>query len=267
MSSRPSLILVHGAWHGPECWHEYLVPLLETQGFKCITPTLQYSNADTPLPSIKTDIDQVAELVLAEVSQGIDVVVVNHSLGGYVGCSAIRGFTKKDSSRLQDGFGSVIGLVHIVAFLPQTGKALMDVSAIRFYKSQPDGWATIPREEARSRFYHDLPREEQDHWLDAMTPQSDYTLEGPGGREGVYAGWMDVPLWFLVCKLDPSVPPDKQIAMLSAASEESTDFTLGEVDAGHSPFLSKPEETVKFIVKAVDALSRDRKQKIWLSSI
>ncbi|KAF2096499.1 alpha/beta-hydrolase [Rhizodiscina lignyota] len=255
MASKPTLILVHGAWHGPDCWNLHVTPLLESRGYKTLVPTLPFCHTESPQSSIKPDIDLVANLIESEVSKGRDVLVVNHSLGGYVGCSAVKGFTRKDPSRLQDGWGKVIGIIQIVSFLPETGKALMDVSPIRFHLSHPNGWATIPHEVARKNFYNDLPQEEQDEWLDKMTLQSDATLEGPGGRQGVYAGWMDVPVWFLVCTLDQGVPKEVQEGMIAAARERGADFTAGEVQASHSPFLSKPRETVAFIVKAAEALA------------
>ena len=48
---------------------------------------------------------------------------------------------------------------------------------------------------------------------------------------------------------------EAQEGMIAAAREQGADFTDGEVQASHSPFLSKPQETVAFIVKAAEALT------------
>jgi len=41
MSSKPTLIFVHGAWHTPECW-QFVILALEGDDFKCITPQMLF---------------------------------------------------------------------------------------------------------------------------------------------------------------------------------------------------------------------------------
>lgn len=59
---------------------------------------------------------------------------------------------------------------------------------------------------------------------------------------------------FLLTSEDHSFPPDLQ-RMLSqeAQTTEGADITIEEIASGHSPFLSKPEETVDFFLRAVAA--------------
>src|ERR1700761_5504197 len=117
--SKPTLILINGGWHSPSCWQKYLVPAFESKGYKCVVPQMVYGNTDVPLPNIKLAIEQVAGLISTETSQGNDVVLINHSFGGSVGCSAVRGFSRNDPSRLTPGHssGHVIGIAQICAFL------------------------------------------------------------------------------------------------------------------------------------------------------
>lgn len=81
----PPIVLVHGAWHGGWCWAK-LRPLLEAAGFQVFTPTLtglgERAHLRYPLPTLRTHIDDVVGLIIAEELQ--DLVLVGHSYSGMV---------------------------------------------------------------------------------------------------------------------------------------------------------------------------------------
>ena len=70
------------------------------------------------------------------------------------------------------------------------------------------------------------------------------------GGELAYAGWKDVPVWFLATVTDQAFPIEAQRGMVAGIQETGKDVTLREVEASHSPMLSKPEETAGFIMEA-----------------
>lgn len=82
MSLKPTLLLVHGAWHTPECWAR-VIPLMEAQHYKCVSVGLPSVNSN-PHKRLEDDIQAVRTAIQFETSQGNDVVLVVHSYGGAV---------------------------------------------------------------------------------------------------------------------------------------------------------------------------------------
>ncbi|KAF2099550.1 alpha/beta-hydrolase [Rhizodiscina lignyota] len=256
MSAKPTLILIHGAWHTPTCWNKYVVPQLEAQGYKCVAEQILFSNTVEPLPSIKHAIEQVQGLIEAEVSQGRDVVVINHSFGGSVGQSAVNGYTSKNLSKLKEGWGKVIGICYVCAFMPPAETSLIDVLPPRdtlFHTPTPGGWEEITRKDPRDLFYHDCSKEDQDLMVSELKNLSTACLEGEPGRNGVYEGFMDVPVWYLFCTLDGAIVIQAQEMMVAAAKEKGASVTTRTLESSHSPFISKPKETAEFILDAAMA--------------
>lgn len=93
MTSKPTLILVPGAWHTPLVYTKIISLLDEAQHFKCTSITLPSTMGD-PSTTLLDDITAVRDAITDETNEGRDVVLVCHSYGGAVGCSAVKGLTK-----------------------------------------------------------------------------------------------------------------------------------------------------------------------------
>lgn len=111
-----------------------------------------------------------------------------------------------------------------------------------------DDFATIVGD-PREWFYNDLPLEEGNDWVAQIQKQSLKAFTEGGDK--AYAGWKDVPVWYLATKQDSTHPQGVQKMFVEGAKTEGADVTLREIDSSHSPMLSKPEETVEVIVDAV----------------
>ena len=82
MSSR-TFVLIAGAWHGAWCWQK-IVPLLEPQGHRVLTPELPATGTDTSDPALVT-LELWARYVADTVSACPEpVILVGHSRGGVV---------------------------------------------------------------------------------------------------------------------------------------------------------------------------------------
>jgi predicted peptidase len=75
------------------------------------------------------------------------------------------------------------------------------------------------------------------------------------GGEHSYAGWMDVPVWVLATTEDKALPVQVQRMYVQAAKDAGADITMREVESSYSPMLSRPKETVDFILEAVASLT------------
>ncbi|KAI1287889.1 alpha/beta-hydrolase [Xylaria venustula] len=268
MSSSPTLVFVHGSWHQPSCYSKITKILQGRHGLKCLSPALP-STTGSPDATFKDDIDVIREAISREVSAGTDVVVIAHSYGGMVGNSAIKGFARPrderptagqgisgSRDRLTSATGHVVGLILIASGFTFTGLAFMDPFLGRpppsWRVNSETGYAEIvvsPRE----MFYHDLPDDEADYWVSQLTTQSLKSLFE--GGEFAYAGWMDVPSFYIGTIEDRGLPVAMQRMSVGMAREMGARVEHRELQTSHSPFLSRPQETAEIIWDAVQAFT------------
>ncbi|CAI7649348.1 unnamed protein product [Penicillium glandicola] len=256
MSTLPTLVFIPGSWHKPTCYDEVINLLQGQQKFKCTSITLP-STAGNPEATFKDDLDAAREAISAETTHGRNVVVIAHSYGGMVGNSAIKGFTRSNFTESQDQIpatGYVIGLILIASGFTLTGLSFMDP----FFGHPPPSWrvnnetgyaelVASPRE----LFYHDVPADEAEFWVSQLTTQSLKALFE--GGEYTYAGWKDVPVWYIGTVEDRGLPVMVQRMQVGMAREMGGRVEHRELHTSHSPFLSQPELTVKIMLEAVGA--------------
>jgi pimeloyl-ACP methyl ester carboxylesterase len=275
MSNLPTtLVFVPGSWHKPTCYNKVTKILQEKHKLKCVAITLP-STTGNPAATFKDDIDAAREAISSETNDGRDVVVIAHSYGGMVGNSAIKDYTRPrdavDSSSTPlstsapagdtqlsqtPTVGHVIGLILIASGFTLTGLSFMDP----FLGHPPPSWR-VNKETgyadlvtpARELFYHDLPAEEADYWASQLTPQSLKALFE--GGEFSYAGWMDVPAWYIGTVEDRGLPVAAQRMTVGMAREMGCTVVHRELNTSHSPFLSQPEETVGLVLEALEAFT------------
>ncbi|KAM0426476.1 hypothetical protein ACHAPT_008167 [Fusarium lateritium] len=251
MSQKPTLILVPGAWHLPECWHK-IVSAMEARDFKCVTVGLPTASSNTEA-KYADDVIAVREAIQAETTQGRNVVVVVHSFGGSVGSSALKGFTSKP----EDGVsGRAIGFFMIATGFVPTGITFLDLFGGKpppIWEADYDkGLATLTAE-PRELFYHDLPEEEGKYWVGKLQQHSLKAFTT--GADYAYAGWKEVPVWYLATTEDRTHPLEVQKMTVQMAKDEGGDVTFREIASSHSPFLSKPDETVAILLEAIEAFT------------
>jgi pimeloyl-ACP methyl ester carboxylesterase len=254
MSNLPTLVFIPGSWHKPTCYDKVTQILHEQHGLKCVSITLP-STTGNPAATFKDDIDAAREAISSETTQGRNVVVLAHSYGGMVGNSAIKGFTRpQDTTSPTTGY--IIGLVLIASGFTLTGLAFMDP----FFGRPPPFWrvnsetgyaelVTSPRD----LFYHDVPAEEAEFWVSQLTTQSLKALFE--GGEHAYAGWKDVPVWYIGTVEDRGLPVLVQRMQVGMAREMGGNVEHRELQTSHSPFLSQPDETATIILEAVEAFT------------
>ncbi|KIW35479.1 uncharacterized protein PV07_02175 [Cladophialophora immunda] len=260
MSSKPTLVFVPGAWHRAETWSK-ISTILETQHhYKCIAVTLPSTQSD-PAATLLGDIEAVRDVLVAETSQGRDVVVVVHSYGGVVGESAMKGLalpkgkpdaaSSSSSSAEDKASGHVIGLIMMATGFVTPAKSFIEglggQAPPEWNLNQETGFVEI-LVDTRQLFYHDLPEEEGKEWANKLTKHSLKTLTE--GGEHTYPGWKDVPSWYLATKDDKALPVEAQRMFVQMAKDAGADVTLREIESSHSPMLSRPEETVQFVLDA-----------------
>ena len=114
--SKPTILLVGGAWHTAD----YLKPLataLEAAHYPTLTLALPSVGASPAKLDFGHDVALVRSTALKLAADGKNIVAVLHSFGGIVGTEALQGLGQASMK----GMGAVRGLVYIATMLPKKG--------------------------------------------------------------------------------------------------------------------------------------------------
>ncbi|OAQ71082.1 alpha/beta-Hydrolase [Pochonia chlamydosporia 170] len=253
MSSKPTFVLVPGAWHAASTWDK-VKAVLSTKGYKSVAVTLPSTNGD-PSVSFADDIKATRDAITLETTAGLDVVVVVHSYGGFVGLSAIKGLSKKTAP--STATGHVIGVVLIATGFNTAGMSFLDCvggTPPPTWKADTETGFAVITADIKDMFYHDLPDEEAEMWASRILPQSLKVLKE--GGEDSYEGWRDVPCWQLQTTEDRGLPIAMQKMVVQMAKDRGVELEAREIQSSHSPMLSRPEETVAFLEDAAKAFGK-----------
>jgi pimeloyl-ACP methyl ester carboxylesterase len=229
-NSKPSIVLVHGAFADATGWQKIILAL-EKKGYPVTAVQI-------PLKSLA---DDVATTVRALQSQKGDVVLVGHSYGGAVISGA-------------GANANVKALVYVSAFAPDAGEALGPL--IESYPASsltpaivPDsaGFLYIDRNKFRDVFAADVSDSESAVMAATQKPISGTIF----GEPSAAAAWKTVPSWYIVAKQDHAINPD-----LERFFAKRMKATTVELASSHVPFISQPNEVVEVIEAAAQSLAK-----------
>lgn len=239
--SKPTIVLVHGAWADGSSWNA-VASELRSQGFPVLTPP-------NLLRGVAIDAPYITSFVAQRTSG--PVVLVGHSYGGFVITNA--------APSADDSGGQVKALVFVDAFIPDEGEVVFQIlggsgSALDVpdpttvldlagYPGGPDGdvEAFLKPATVHEFFAQDLP--EDDRWLIAES-QRPITLSA-NTTPSLRAGWKTLPSWAVVGTEDRVIPPATQRHMAERAGA-----TITEVAGSHVSMVSHPQVTIDAILAA-----------------
>lgn len=200
---------------------------------------------DLPPATLADDTAAIRGAVVSELDSGNDVVVVAHSYGGYPTNDALKDLG--GASRTAAGASkSVLALAFICAIPLPAGTVLTKLMPPEhsIHDRYDDDFCCVKQDPGPAfYFYNDLSPDEAKQWSDLLLPMSWHAMEG----ETSYAAYADIPSRYLLCTRDNCMPFVAQQGMVQAAVAAGAKLETEEVDAGHSPFLSKVAETSAFI--------------------
>ncbi|KAF2250569.1 alpha/beta-hydrolase [Trematosphaeria pertusa] len=243
--TKPQLVLIPGAWHTPECF-SLITPKLQAAGYAVHTRQLPSVGSANPPPDLSQDIAAVRELVTAAIGDGNDVLVVPHSWSGIVAGSALTGMGKKQREERGEK-GGVVRVAYMCSFIAPEGVSLMDAlqgEIPHWWEVQGDYSITKPH--AAGVFYNDLPEADQQYWY-AKTSTHSF---GTKTAKATAASWKEIPTGYLLCEEDIPIPPFAQELMTGQVREMGGEIEITRIKSGHSPFLSRVDETVAWIRRA-----------------
>jgi pimeloyl-ACP methyl ester carboxylesterase len=244
--AKPQIVLVPGAAHTPEC----MVPLMDKlRALGYTTHCRQMASVDNPNPpaDLSEDIAVVRSVVEEAIGQGNDVIIVPHSWGGVVTGTALQGVSKQE--REAEGLkGGVTRIAYMASFMLPEGMSLMarmqGTSAPRIFAPTGTGPNLVC---VNPEFlYNDLPEHEQKHWATTLKSHGIPASTTPTTD----AAWRRIPTSYLVCEDDLALPLAMQELMIQEAKEAGVEVDVTRIKSGHSPFLSRVDETAEWIRRA-----------------
>ncbi|HEY0936572.1 MAG TPA: alpha/beta hydrolase [Trebonia sp.] len=231
MADSPAILLVHGAWHSSACWDKVRA-ILEARGRTVYTVDLPTVHA---AGKAALGLYDDARAVRAAVeTAGRPVVVVGHSYGGVPVTQGAAGLP------------GVVHLVYIAAFVLDQGESLLSgVGGV-----QPSWWnvqgdlatAGVPGQSPEWLFYNDLTADAARAAAGQLRSQAVRPFRDPVTA----VAWRTVPSTYLVTEHDNVFPLEAQLGLAARAGS-----TVRRTGTGHSPFLSRPQETADVIAAAV----------------
>jgi pimeloyl-ACP methyl ester carboxylesterase len=135
-TTKPTIVIVHGAWGGSWAWRRVEV-LLREKGFNVYRPQLtglgERVHLSRPDIGLSTHIDDVVNVILFEDLH--DIILMGHSYGGMV----ITGVADRVPDRIRR-------LVYVDAFVPNDGESVMSLVGARgdFVKQMTRGDYVVP---------------------------------------------------------------------------------------------------------------------------
>ncbi|MDT6983306.1 alpha/beta fold hydrolase [Streptomyces lusitanus] len=226
VQGEPTILLVHGAWHGAWCWYK-LVPELTARGWRTLTVDLPSASTGSNETAGMYDDARAIRAQLADVDG--PVTVLAHSYGGVPVTEAAAAASQ------------VSRILYLAGFQLEAGASLVGESGGEL-PSGDTGTSPVPDDAAKALF-NDIAAEEADRAVRRLTPQSVRSFSEPLTA----AAWKTVPSRYIVCEHDEMLPPAYQESMGSRADR------VYRLPSGHSPFLSMASELAELITADADS--------------
>jgi pimeloyl-ACP methyl ester carboxylesterase len=233
--SRPTVVLVHGAFADGSSWNG-VIERLQADGVQVTAPA-------NPLRGISVDSAYIASLL--DQIPG-PVLAVGHSYGGAVITNAAT------------NANNVVGLVYVAAFAPDEGERLGDVESdskdsvlnsalvpLQYPTGQGSETAVefaIDPAKLQDAFAADLPAEQTAVAAATQRPVAELAFSEPNGKPA----WKSLPSWTVVATDDKAAGTDVVRSMA-----ERAEATITEVEGSHVIMISQPQVVTDVILRAL----------------
>jgi pimeloyl-ACP methyl ester carboxylesterase len=215
-TARPTIVLIHGAWHGPWCWDK-LRRALHMSGWETTAPRLLSVPMRATRPTAGLHDDVAALLDHVDHIEG-RVALVAHS---YAGMPATEVATLRPETISQ--------LIYLAAYVPRAGDSLFGVHGMAI-PEDVTGSVPVP-DDPITMFYADVDRVTASAAAARLKPQSIRSWTERVDHVDVRS-----PSTYLLCENDQALPTPMQEGFAAMTDQ------VERLDSGHSPFLSQPQE-------------------------
>lgn len=230
-----TVVLIHGAWHGPWCFDK-VVAGLEARGVPVVA--VERRRLHEPSGELRgvTDSGENEAIVRAAFDR-VDgpIVALGHSFGGVSLTTAPL------------GNGNVKHLVYLTAIMPDTEGSIPDnfINPELATAVQPgeDGSTTVQADKIRYAFYHQCSDEDYERALGLLV-RDEAAIPFDAPRD---TAWNKITTTYVVCTEDRALLAEGQRTLARRADR------VVEWATDHSPFFSAPD----LMVDLLDGLARE----------
>jgi pimeloyl-ACP methyl ester carboxylesterase len=229
--SKPTIVLVHGAFASPAGW-DGVADALHKDGYQTATPALGLASVAEDVAIVRTTLDAIPG----------DKILVGHSYGGFVITNAASGRT------------DVRGLVYTAAYVPDTDETINSLSVgykpgaflehLVLAPSLP--FVLVDPQFFPEDFAQDLNPKLGAEIAAQQRPTSLLLFGTPSGP----GAWHALPSWYAVSAHDRAIDPDLQRFMAQRAGSTTVQFSAASHVGGLTHYSAR---FVKLIEQAVAA--------------
>ena len=226
----PTLIFVHGACVRDAAWwwSKMTRPLAERGIATAVVPLPSCGEAGETLGDLYDDVDACRKAI-AEADE--PVVLCGHSYGGVIITEA--GVDDR-----------VTQLLYVTSVMPDAGQSqaeLIGSEPAPWLAPSGDGTVGVVPDMIREFFLQDCDEVTIEQALDRLTRQSLTPFTQPPRQ----IAWQQKPTTYIVCSEDLATPAEVQRRRVRAG------VRVVEFDAGHHPFLSRPDAFAQTIAALI----------------
>ena len=230
-----TVVLIHGAWHGPWCFDQ-VVAGLEARGVPVVG--VERRRASGPNGELRgvTDSDENEAIVRAAFDD-VDgpIVALGHSFGGVSLTTAPL------------GNDNIKHLVYLTAIMPDTDGSIPDnfinPELANAIVAGEDGSTTVQADKIRYAFYHQCSDEDYELALgELVRDEAAVPFDIPRDT-----AWNKITTTYVVCTQDQALLAEGQRTLARRADR------VVEWETDHSPFFSAPH----LMVDLLDNLARE----------
>ncbi|KAF2112810.1 Alpha/beta hydrolase fold-1 [Lophiotrema nucula] len=255
---KPTILLVHGGWHIPASYSK-LTRALKAASYEVHCPRLLSVNgARPPNSSLDTDTDIIRSYATSLVDAGRTVIAIMHSYGGQVGTNALHGLGLK--ARNEVGLeGGIAHLIYMAAYAPLENTTMLDkvrefghgdlMNVIFNYADDGTVLHRDPSQLSLLLLGPDANEEEAKEYLATLVLWNGKVMDEPAGDK---VAWREIPLTYVLCDQDSTVPYPYQQSFVETLKEEGASVETVELHTGHCPNLTATNDIVN-VVKGVAA--------------
>ncbi|CCF40602.1 hypothetical protein CH063_11126 [Colletotrichum higginsianum] len=246
--SKPTVLVVHGAWHTPAHYQPF-VDVLEDKGYPCVVPKLPSGDTLTPASAPEDDIRLVRKIASDLTEQGKEIIVLAHSYGGTVSTEALSGLGIKDRA-VAGKSGGVRLLVYLAAFIAAGEESLEDFAPPGMFpwlRLNEDETVATLAPQASDLFYSDVPKAEHEKWagLWTATPAacSQYRTKS--------LAYKDIDTAYIHTEQDAVISAEAQRVLVGRVKDLGVEIREESLPSGHFPSLSMPKEFADLFVQLI----------------
>ncbi|KAI1169051.1 alpha/beta-hydrolase [Nemania serpens] len=251
--NKPTLFIVHGAWHVPESYKK-LTSALESRGYEVHLPRLPSTNGmRPPNADLFTDSLLVRNYVESLVRAGRTVVVIMHSYGGQVGTNALHGLGVEARAK-QGQPGGISHLIYMAAYAVPVGIAMMDkvkefgnMDLIPLVIDFADDDTCLYRDPKGVMVGPGVDEDDVDEYIGTFV-----RWNGKGMYQASrHAAWRDIPVSYIYTTTDMTVPLSYQQNMVEGLEKAGRTVQTFELETRHCPNLTATEGVVQIVEKVI----------------